>query len=1138
MLFVMKGNDDRLISILKLKVSLILSKRNDPLTWRVIEEETVLPTCKTMLPTMESTAVCSVNGGDDGVTDVRLFLNVPPRAKLGCGICKGPDWKPGIFVQFTKENGIAREAGLRPGDQIIHCNGVNFKDITFGDAVHVMKSSHQLDLIVRKRAGLDLFPGESSGYNSSASSVNGDQSPSWEDTKRLSVVKEESMELEERLGQLETNQRKGGIDKNKDWDQIEYEWEKAEQKSGKNRTGTSHKSHKQSGTSCTIISVENDSGHFNGDTQDSNSYTNPNINRENVTVNGTRSQQGQDSAKCSGTKLAEICMISQQQETTTVIVEVHRSEVEDEQENDRSMHTASEASPVMQRPSTAANKERKLTNLVKSPSSSSFASVVSSSASSSLSSAISQELQRRSQRQEDDNFREEERKKDILKTIDDEKRQQHEQLMEEFKKAHRKMFAHAIVAQNCNNKSQPKLEQLGRERGLPVPPFPSCREQLAAHSLIAPGASSCVARPLTLVLDSCPCTSAIHGSLTLGSGLDRESFRVKRQQKEELHTHNMSEQRALDAVKERELRLDRDRQDMTEAEREVTRLVKKNTTSPPPPPPMPPDETDSKPVADAQSSSTTPSVYGVPSPPPCPTPDYDTTSTNSSTPPPSLSITKKTPPPAPATKPKRNPTPSNPQPATKVLVDTINTKSEKMENASHVSGDKVPDSVEMQSLESFTLNNPVSPSPKPPSTYFASGKNNNPLRNAGSTLNLTSTDTILKRNITNNKSRPVSVTIGEYPSGAERRTPNRFDFLPPSSTDSSKVSPDAKSPITSQLHSELMHTLSRSNLRKHTDLQGNIINGSQTESSTKGTIIISVNSTQPTTKENGNTADKSTNRVSQYTNIFSSQIINNTTNGKSPNYLAMDGKESKNHQISQSAKPAIRDAAEKIANTFANNNRVTIKIPNGVGSTDGTVKTPTKGADDISSPAKPTAGHLSGSTQPNGILKNGTGLTSPDSVKQPHRTVVQQKSITFGEIIQKLLFSEYSQLEDQVLVESTFAETTRSGDGMRQVYLGNDAIVSVGYFINCQSRLTPTKLIFAADIIRSAEEVNVSYCYGLDPSIENFELISVIPVECVNLSVFCRHKKRAIKAHFCNNVTRFFELGGFENRKVIEVIMY
>ena len=65
-------------------------------------------------------------------------------------------------------------------------------------AVNVLKGSRQLDLIIRKAAGLDLFPGESSGYNSSASSVNGDQSPNWGDTKRLSIVKEESIELEDR----------------------------------------------------------------------------------------------------------------------------------------------------------------------------------------------------------------------------------------------------------------------------------------------------------------------------------------------------------------------------------------------------------------------------------------------------------------------------------------------------------------------------------------------------------------------------------------------------------------------------------------------------------------------------------------------------------------------------------------------------------------------------------------------------------------------------------------------------------------------------------------------------------------------------------------------------------------------------
>ena len=47
-------------------------------------------------------------------------------------ICRGPDWRPGIFVQFTKE-GPARDAGLRPGDQLLQCNGVPFLDIPFSE---------------------------------------------------------------------------------------------------------------------------------------------------------------------------------------------------------------------------------------------------------------------------------------------------------------------------------------------------------------------------------------------------------------------------------------------------------------------------------------------------------------------------------------------------------------------------------------------------------------------------------------------------------------------------------------------------------------------------------------------------------------------------------------------------------------------------------------------------------------------------------------------------------------------------------------------------------------------------------------------------------------------------------------------
>lgn len=39
--------------------------------------------------------------------------------------------------------------------------------------------------------------------------------------------------------------------------------------------------------------------------------------------------------------------------------------------------------------------------------------------------------------------------------------------------------------------------------------------------------------------------------------------------------------------------------------------------------------------------------------------------------------------------------------------------------------------------------------------------------------------------------------------------------------------------------------------------------------------------------------------------------------------------------------------------------------------------------------------------------------------------------------IQKLLFSEYCDFEDMVLVESPFAQTTREGKGIRQVSLGD-----------------------------------------------------------------------------------------------------
>lgn len=217
-----------------------------------------------------------------GGRDIKVVLSVAPRTKLGCGICKGPDWKPGIFVQFTKEGGVARESGLRPGDQIMSCNGREFADITFAEAVSIMKASQVLELVVRPGAGIDMFPGESSGYNSSASSVNGDQSPCWGDStaKRLSIVREESISKD--------RQRNG---------------QRAEKVQGPKMAG----GHRRNNT--TIIEFSE-----NGTV----------VNSTLISQDGAGGKKEMETKEGSK-KLADICFVSKQSETKTVIVEVHRS---------------------------------------------------------------------------------------------------------------------------------------------------------------------------------------------------------------------------------------------------------------------------------------------------------------------------------------------------------------------------------------------------------------------------------------------------------------------------------------------------------------------------------------------------------------------------------------------------------------------------------------------------------------------------------------------------------------------------------------------------------------------------------------------------------------------------------------------
>lgn len=108
------------------------------------------------------------------------------------------------------------------------------------------------------------------------------------------------------------------------------------------------------------------------------------------------------------------------------------------------------------------------------------------------------------------------------------------------------------------------------------------------------------------------------------------------------------------------------------------------------------------------------------------------------------------------------------------------------------------DKAELNSLESYKLKNPSSTPPRPPSNYFVRAPNG------------TAT---MKKNI-----RPVSVTIGEYAyNGASRREPTKLEFLNGDKPDGPHHDPNEDTSISNRLQSELVLTLSRSNLRKKTE---------------------------------------------------------------------------------------------------------------------------------------------------------------------------------------------------------------------------------------------------------------------------------------------------------------------------------
>lgn len=85
---------------------------------------------------------------------------------FGCGVVKGPDEWPGIFVQNVKADSLAERVGLQPGDQLTRADGHLLDEMPFELAIGLIKSLQQqqdeLKLHVRRGAALRHLAGSKS----------------------------------------------------------------------------------------------------------------------------------------------------------------------------------------------------------------------------------------------------------------------------------------------------------------------------------------------------------------------------------------------------------------------------------------------------------------------------------------------------------------------------------------------------------------------------------------------------------------------------------------------------------------------------------------------------------------------------------------------------------------------------------------------------------------------------------------------------------------------------------------------------------------------------------------------------------------------------------------------------------------
>lgn len=165
-LSLIKARSEIVLKIRRIGMLPVKSEPNENLRWEYVPKETIYSTS---------------NGSSDDKMGkiVKLFINMSGSAGLGCRIASGPPTHPGIFIQFVKNGGLAEEAGLEVGDQIIQVNDTSFLNVSHSQAVVALKGSRHLEIIICKSVGLTLQNSASndsvSGTHAESNASNGSQ---------------------------------------------------------------------------------------------------------------------------------------------------------------------------------------------------------------------------------------------------------------------------------------------------------------------------------------------------------------------------------------------------------------------------------------------------------------------------------------------------------------------------------------------------------------------------------------------------------------------------------------------------------------------------------------------------------------------------------------------------------------------------------------------------------------------------------------------------------------------------------------------------------------------------------------------------------------------------------------------------